>query len=115
MGWKVLPPSKSRAAVVAVFDGYLSAEQGKASSAAFRAAFGDDRREVVWDVTGMTGFDGAARVAWADVVWPVRKRISRLQIIGATGVVKVGALFLALLLRAPFEFVEADEYAASSR
>jgi hypothetical protein len=109
VSWKVIPPTEQNKAVTAVFDGHLSAEDGVASAAAFRAAFADTPLAVVWDVTRMTGFDGAARVAWGEAVWPVRSQMSSLKVIGARGVVRVGATFLALLLGKPYEFVASSE------
>ncbi len=112
MGWKVTPPTDENLVVTAIFDGYLDADEGAASAAAFRAAFRDQPLEVVWDVTKMAGFDGGARAAWAEAVWPLRRQISHLKIIGARGLVRIGATFLALLLGKPYEFVDADEVAA---
>jgi hypothetical protein len=109
MGWKVQPSSEDHPVVTAVFDGHLTAEEGIASAAAFKAAFGDRPLEVVWDVSGMIGFESGARTAWAETVWPLRGRISRLRIVGARGLVRIGATFLALLLGKPYEFVEATE------
>jgi len=108
MGWKVIPePAHDR--VTAVFEGHLGAEAGEASAAAFREAFTGSPLDVCWDVTHMTGFDSRARAAWAEVVWSTRAQISSLQVIGAKGIVRVGATFLALLLGKPYEFVDADE------
>jgi len=111
MSWKVIPPTGGNPVVTAVFDGHLSAEEGAESAAAFRAAFGSTPLAVVWDVTKMAGFDGGARSAWAEAVWPIRSQIVSLKIVGARGMVRIGATFLALLLGTPYEFVgnEASE------
>lgn len=109
MGWKVVPPTGEQQAVRAVFDGHLSAEEGSASAAAFRAAFGDTPLDVTWDVTRMTGFDGRARTAWGEAIWPIRAQIKSLKVIGAKGMVRVGATFLALLLGKPYEFVASGD------
>jgi hypothetical protein len=109
MGWKVTPPSEGHPVVTAVFDGHLTAEEGTESAAAFQAAFESDPLEVVWDVTTMIGFESGARTAWAEAVWPLRGRITSLRIVGARGMVRIGATFLALLLGKPYEFVEATE------
>jgi len=109
MGWKVTPPSDGNPVVEVVFDGHLTAEEGADSAAAFRAAFGREPLEVVWDVSNMAGFDARARTIWAETVWPLRRRVSRLRIVGARGVIRVGATFLALLLGKPYEFVEAEK------
>ena len=108
MGWKVIPePAHDR--VTAVFEGHLDAEAGEASAAAFREAFTGSPLDVCWDVTRMTGFDSRARAAWAEVVWSTRGQIKSLKVIGAKGIVRVGATFLALLLGKPYEFVDSDE------
>jgi len=108
VSWTVTPePAHDR--VTAVFEGHLDAEAGAASAAAFREAFTGPPLEVCWDVTRMTGFDGRARAAWAEVLWPARKRIKGLKVIGAKGIVRVGATFLALLLGTPYEFVDSNE------
>jgi hypothetical protein len=109
VSWEVIPPTGGKPVVTAVFQGDLSAEEGKESAAAFQAAFAGAPLAVVWDVTKMAGFDGGARTAWAEVVWPIRDQISSLKIIGARGMVRVGATFLALLLGKPYEFVNAHE------
>jgi hypothetical protein len=106
MAWKIVPPTDKNPAVVVVFDGYLDAREGEASAVAFRAALADKTLAVVWDLTRMAGFDGGARTAWADAVWPIRKQISRLTIVGARGMTRIGATFLVLLLGAPHEFVD---------
>jgi hypothetical protein len=105
MTWNVTRDRES-SQVVAVFEGHLGADDGVASAAQFREAFDEKPLDVVWDVTHMTGFDGGARAAWAEAVWPIRNRIKSLKIIGARGIVRVGATFLALLLGKPYEFVE---------
>lgn len=106
--WKIIPePARGR--VTAVFNGYLDAKAGAESAAAFRAAFKGAPLEVCWDVRRMTGFAGAARTAWAEAIWPVRGRIKGLKVIGAKGMIRVGATFLALLLGKPYEFVDEDE------
>jgi hypothetical protein len=115
MSWKVTPPTDTNPVVTAVFDGYLDAEEGARSAAAFRDAFGDVPLEVVWDVTRMAGFESGARTAWSEVVWPLRGQIRRLRIVGARGLVRIGATFLALLLGRPHEFVRADEEAPGRR
>jgi hypothetical protein len=115
MAWTVTPPTDANPVVVAVFDGHLTSDEGTASAAAFVAAFSDGPLEVVWDVSRMAGFESGARSAWAEAVWPLRGRISRLRIVGARGLVRIGATFLALMLGKPYEFVDPDREAASRR
>jgi hypothetical protein len=105
MSWTVIPPTDENPVVTAVFDGYLSADEGKASASAFRVAFGGMSFAVVWDVTRMTGFDGGARGAWAKAIWPIRNQINSLKVIGAKGKIRVAATFLAFLLGKPCEVV----------
>jgi hypothetical protein len=105
MTWHVTHERDSNE-VVAVFEGYLGGEEGVASAGQFREAFKEKPLDVVWDVTRMTGFDGGARAAWAEAVWPLRSQIKSLKIIGAKGIVRVGATFLAMLLGKPCEFAE---------
>lgn len=105
MGWNVVVDT-DRGRVTAVFEGHLTGDEGVASAAAFREAFDDRALDVVWNVTTMTGFDGQARNAWAEAVWPLRRHIKSLKVVGARGIVRVGATFLALLLGKPHEFVE---------
>lgn len=115
MGWKVIPPTDANPLVTARFEGHLTAEEGQESAAAFRAAFHDAPLDVAWDVSRMSGFDGGARSAWGEVVWPLRGQIRHLKIIGAKGMVRVGATFLALLLRRPYEFVNAPDPSGEER
>jgi hypothetical protein len=105
VGWKVIAPTEGHPVVTTVFAGHLGGDEGAASAAAFRAAFSGAPLSVVWDVSDMTGFDAAARSAWAEAVWPIRSQIARLDIVGAQGVVRIGATFLALLLGKPYSFV----------
>jgi hypothetical protein len=109
MAWKVVPPSGEHPTVTAVFDGTLSAEEGSASATALGAAFRGTLLAVVWDVTHMAGFDGAARSAWAEAEWPTRGQIKSLKVIGAKGMVRVGATYVALLLGKPYEFAAPDD------
>jgi hypothetical protein len=115
MSWKVIPPTDGHRVVTAVFEGYLSADDGVASAASFRAAFTGTPLAVVWDVSRMAGFDSGARSAWAEAVWPLRNEITSLKIVGARGLVRIGATFLALLLGKPHEFVSSAETEARDR
>jgi hypothetical protein len=107
VSWRVIPPTDERRVVTAVFDGFLTAEEGIESAKEFRAAFGSASLAVEWDVTNMSGFDTKARNAWAEAIWPIRGQIERLRVVGARGMVRIGATFLAMLLGKPYEFVAA--------
>jgi hypothetical protein len=109
MSWKVIPPADGNPVVTAIFEGHLTSEEGVESAEAFRAVFAGQPLAVVWDVTKMAGFEGGARSAWAEVVWPLRHQIASLKIVGARGMVRMGATFLALLLGRPYEFVSAAD------
>ncbi len=100
--------------VTAVFDGHLSGAEGVATARAFREALQKGPLDVVWDVSGMAGFDGAARSAWAEALWPLRANIRSLKIVGAKGLTRVGATFLALALGRPHEFVDSAGESASA-
>jgi hypothetical protein len=115
VSWQVIPPTEGNPVVTAVFDGYLNAEDGAASAEAFRAAFAGAPLAVVWDVTRMAGFDSGARSAWAEAVWPLRSQIGSLKVVGARGMVRIGATFLALLLGKPYEFVSGREAVPQDR
>jgi len=86
-----------------VFTGRLSEEEGARSAEAFRKALSEAPRHVVWDLTAMSGYDAAARDNWAKAVWPVRSFIKSLTVVGARGLIRVGATFLAVLLGIPHE------------
>jgi hypothetical protein len=92
------PPS-----VVAIFDGWLTKEAGEASALAFRDTIAATKRQVVWDVQKMTGYDTGARLAWQEVLWPVRRNILKLEVVGAKGIVRVGAISLAIVLGVPWK------------
>jgi len=95
--------------VTAIFEGFLTTEEGVESAREFRSAFGDASLGVEWDVTNMSGFDTKARNAWAEAIWPMRGQIEHLRIVGARGMVRIGATFLAMLLGKPYEFVAAPD------
>lgn len=85
------------------FSGHLTAAEGTESAEAFRRILSQTPRDVVWDVRAMSGYDGAARDAWGKTLWPVRGSIRSLTVIGARGLMRIGATFLAVLLRVPHE------------
>jgi|OpeIllAssembly_1097287.scaffolds.fasta_scaffold347743_2 hypothetical protein len=92
-----------------VFSGHLSAEEGALSANAFREVLSEAPRDVVWDVRAMTGYDGGARDSWAKGIWPVRGAMKSLTVIGAKGLIRIGATFLAVLLGVPYEFRDAPQ------
>jgi hypothetical protein len=94
-----LSPDGSR--VSFVFDGHLSGPEGTASAEALGRALAGGPCDLLWNVRGMTGYDAAAREAWQHVMWPNRKRIRSLKLVGGHGLVRVGATFLAVLIGVP--------------
>jgi len=84
-----------------VFDGQLSATEGAESAAVLERALAGGARDVVWNVRAMTGYEAGAREAWQQVMWPNRKRIRSLKLVGGHGLVRVGATFLAVLIGVP--------------
>ncbi len=58
-------------------------------------------RELVWNVRAMSGYEAGAREAWQHVMWPSRKQIRSIKLIGGPGLVRVGATFLAVLIGVP--------------
>ena len=106
--WTMVVSTDGRRVEV-TFSGHLSASDGAESAEAFRHALGAAPRDVVWDVRAMSGYDGAARDAWGKALWPVRSAIRSLTVIGAKGLVRVGATFLAVLLGVPYEIRDAPK------
>jgi hypothetical protein len=105
MPWE-MQTSPDSTTVTVVFRGHLSSKEGQASAQAFKAAVSNRRCDVAWDLREMKGYDTEARQAWQSTVWPIRKNISKLTIIGASTLVRAGAIFLATLIGAPYEFMD---------
>jgi len=84
-----------------VFEGQLSTAEGTESAAELERELARGERDLVWNVREMAGYDAGAREAWQRVMWPNRKRIRSLKLIGGSGLVRVGATFLAVLIGAP--------------
>lgn len=92
------------------FDGWLTQKQGEASAKAFVAKFDQcthERLDIVFEVTGMTGYAPAARRAWQRSLLPYRRRIRSITTVGASTVVRMGASTIGLLLRVPVRHLEA--------
>ncbi len=84
-----------------VFEGQLSATEGAESAAELGRALAAGPRELVWNVRAMSGYEAGAREAWQHVMWPSRKQIRSIKLIGGPGLVRVGATFLAVLIGVP--------------
>jgi len=91
-------PGKDR--VIAVFAGHLSDEDGKASAAQFSNAIGNDEVEAVFDIVDMDSYEPEARQAWQKTLWPVRKRIRQIILVGGGPLVRIGGMLLATALSA---------------
>jgi len=94
---------------VATFEGHLDADAGRASAEQFARAVAGRPCDVVWDVRQMTGYDAAARAGWQEAVWPNRHNIRSLAVVGASTLIKAGAVMLAVFIGAPWRFVESPE------
>jgi hypothetical protein len=84
--------------IVATFKGQLSADEGIASARSFGALLKNGPAHVVWNIAAMSGYDMIARRAWQSGVWPLRKNILSITVLGGNAIVKLGAASLALAL-----------------
>ena len=86
--------------LVASFQGRLSAEAGRASAVAFAQQL-DRPRPICFNVGGMNGYEGDARRAWQELLWPKRDLIEDIRLRGGTPIVTMGATLLASFLEVP--------------
>lgn len=99
MAWEI---HRGAVFITAVFEGYLSAEEGRDSAQQFSEALQElETAFVIFDVTGMTGYDTASRVAWQKALLPYRRRIASIELRGGNTLVQMGASVLALALGVP--------------
>jgi len=97
MTWHLVR-SQGGGTIVVAFEGWLGAEEGAASADAFVEALRCGPADVVWDVRRMTGYDTAARVTWQHKLWPLRRNIRRIEVLGGNPWVRLGALTLTTML-----------------
>lgn len=90
------------------FTGKLSADDGAASAAAFADALRHGPADVVWDLRRMSGYEAAARVAWQNALWPHRRNIRGVQVLGGNPMVRLGAMTLTALLGVSVHFSDVD-------
>ena len=87
--------------LIARFEGYLSAEAGEQSAAAFLEAMGQDDVVAIFDIREMAGYASEARRSWAAALKPRRQQMLRLELIGGNALVRMGGSVLAALLGVP--------------
>ncbi|HLA76839.1 MAG TPA: STAS/SEC14 domain-containing protein [Vicinamibacteria bacterium] len=108
MAWSIeVAPDSGR--VLVTFRGHLAAEDGRASAQAFHDALATGPRDVVWDLREMADYEGEARAAWQKALWPVRKNVKSLAVVGARPLIRFGAVFLASLIGAPWRLLKSME------
>jgi hypothetical protein len=93
--WKVW---RDEDRIVAMFEGLLTAEAGIASAQTFGALLKEGPSHVVWDVARMSGYELLARRAWQSGLWPLRRNILSITVLGGNAIVKLGAAGLAFAL-----------------
>lgn len=98
--------TKDAATLVATFRGKLSEAEGKAFAAAFAEELTWAPAHIIWNLTEMTGYEAAARVAWQEALLPLKQRIRSLEVVGGSPLVRVGAVTLAMVLGVEARFVE---------
>jgi hypothetical protein len=103
VSWQIVT-SKDGSCIVVAFDGWLSTAEGGASAAAFVEALRRGPADVVWDVRKMTGYDTGARLAWQQALWPLRRNIRGIEVLGGSPLVRLGALTLTTLLGVSVRF-----------
>lgn len=99
MAWQI---HQGAVFITAVFEGHLSAEEGRDSAHAFAESLRTrETAFVIFDVAEMTGYDTAARVAWQKALFPHRRKIASIEVRGGNMIILMGASVLALALGVP--------------
>jgi hypothetical protein len=115
MGWKA---KRFGDRVVAVFDGRLTSEEGRASVAEFVAKLGDSVEvDIVFDIRRMEGYEPGARVAWQKALWPHRRRLRSITLVGGNALVRMGGRLIGLALGVDVrtsDGMDADDSASAS-
>jgi hypothetical protein len=91
-----------------VFDGVLDSDDGRQSADAVAEALTAGSRQLVFDVTRMTGYHRDARAAWQSTLWPHRAAIQGITLIGGNKVIQMGASVLAMFLSVPLTKLESE-------
>jgi hypothetical protein len=102
MGWQI---ARRQGALLVVFDGHLTAEEGPRSIADFTRVLGHGTSDVIWDITRMRGYDSAARDAWQHGLASRRAQIRSITVVGGGALVRLGASTIGLLLGIRCRFV----------
>ena len=98
--------TKDGATVIATFRGKLGESEGRTFAASFAEELSWAPAHIIWNLTEMTGYEAAARVAWQEALLPLRHRIRSLEVVGGGPLVRVGAVTLAMVLGVEARFVE---------
>jgi hypothetical protein len=56
----------------------------------------------------MTGYEMGSRIAWQNALWPLRRNILSIEVIGGNTIVRLGAVGLSSLLGVPALFSDGD-------
>jgi hypothetical protein len=86
--------------LVVVFEGYLSADEGRTSARAVARAVADAPApvELLLDVAAMAGYATEARRAWQTALSPHRDKLRGIRTRGASTIIRMGATVLGLFL-----------------
>jgi hypothetical protein len=95
--------------LIATLVGHLTGDDGRESATEFRQALQAGPVHAIWDLRSMSGCDSQARDAWQNTIWPLRKSIRSLTVVGGNALVRVGAVFLAALLGVPWSMRDTPE------
>lgn len=90
------------------FVGHLDTEGGIASAQVVADRLRHRRIRLVLDVRDMLGYERGARIAWQEVLWPMRHRIRAMTLVGGNSVVRMGASVMTMFLGCPLERMEPD-------
>ena len=81
--------------VTAVFAGHLNDQEGVDSAAQFSKAMGQEEVEAVFDIVDMQSYAPEARQAWQKALWPARRQIRQIILVGGGPLVRIGGVLLA--------------------
>ena len=96
MEWKVWKDDAGW--VRARFTGKLTTSGGSDSADEFLAVLGQDAAPVVFDISEMDGYESGARSAWQQALWPHRRKIQSITLVGGNAITRMGGQILGLAL-----------------
>jgi len=102
MSWTIETTTDGK--MSASFEGHLDGKDGSASARKFVEVLGSDVRDVVLNVRKMSSYDKEARQAWQEGLWPQRKQIRSIHVIGANTLIRMGAILIGVFLGARTSF-----------